>query len=155
MIRRLGQQDQRWFEGQDFVATKLVLTCGPDLLVLLRDDFDHIPFPGHWDLPGGGREGAETPAECALRELREETGLALTPDRLRHWQEFPGPGGAGKWAIFFTGTITQAEVASITLGDEGQDCRMMPVREYIAHPLAVPHFRSRVTYCLGLTAISP
>jgi putative (di)nucleoside polyphosphate hydrolase len=32
------------------------------------------PVPGAWDLPKGGIVGAETVAEAALRELREETG---------------------------------------------------------------------------------
>ncbi|OIP34209.1 MAG: hypothetical protein AUK47_18130 [Deltaproteobacteria bacterium CG2_30_63_29] len=33
---------------------------------------------GHtlWELPAGTRDGAEDPAACALRELREETGYA-------------------------------------------------------------------------------
>ncbi|MBA3954990.1 NUDIX domain-containing protein [Candidatus Dependentiae bacterium] len=33
---------------------------------------------GHWDLPKGKLEGAETNLEAAVRELKEETGLTVT-----------------------------------------------------------------------------
>lgn len=141
---------QPWQDGMDFVAAKLVLTCGDDLLVLLRDDFDHIDWPDHWDLPGGGREGEESAVGCALRELSEEFGLDLAPERLTGRVAFPSPAGSGRVAIFFTGRISPDEIASIRFGDEGQCWRMMPVRDYIAHPRAVGHFRPRVAHCLGL-----
>lgn len=34
---------------------------------------------GQWMIPGGGREENETPAECCIREVAEETGLITTP----------------------------------------------------------------------------
>jgi 8-oxo-dGTP pyrophosphatase MutT (NUDIX family) len=37
---------------------------------------------GQWALPGGKMEDGETPAETALRELGEEVGLDLDPDRV-------------------------------------------------------------------------
>ena len=37
---------------------------------------------GQWALPGGRMEAGETPEAAALRELREEVGLALSPDRI-------------------------------------------------------------------------
>jgi len=37
---------------------------------------------GAWMIPKGLVEPDETPAEAALRELREETGLVCSPDRL-------------------------------------------------------------------------
>ena len=144
----------RWGEGQDFAGTKLILTCGPDLLVYLRDNVDHIPWPGHWDLPGGGREGGESATECVLRELHEEFGLRLPAARLQRTFTFGHPQGNGRISVFFTGEITQHEIAAIRFGDEGQCWRMMPVADYIAHPLAVPHFPRQVAHCLGIAPVA-
>lgn len=35
------------------------------------------PFLGYWDIPGGFCEADEHPAEAAIRETREETGLEI------------------------------------------------------------------------------
>lgn len=51
--------------------------------VLLQLDTDPgIPGSRWWVTPGGGLEPGETPAENAARELREETGLTVTPAML-------------------------------------------------------------------------
>lgn len=123
-----------------FAGAKLFLRHGDRLLTLLRDDFDWLPFPGHWDLPGGGREGRELPRDCALRELAEEFGLILPPDRLLG-RAFPSHSAPGLVSWLFSGRLTVSEIAAIRFGDEGQGWRMMPVADYLAHPRAVPHFR--------------
>ena len=51
--------------------------------VLLQQRDDDVPPAGYgrWAIPGGGREGDETPIETARREFHEETGVRL--ERLR------------------------------------------------------------------------
>lgn len=134
----------------EFGGTKLLLMRGDDLLTHLRDDVDHIPFPGHWDLPGGGPEAGETPMECGLRELFEEYGLTLTPERLTA-RAFPSISHPGRSSWLLTGRISDAEIDAIRFGDEGQEWRMMPVAEYLAHPRSVPHFRDWIRSALDLT----
>ena len=34
-----------------------------------------------WMIPGGGIEANETPAECCIREVAEETGLIVKPEK--------------------------------------------------------------------------
>ena len=66
-----------------FVGCKLALIHGAHILTYLRDDKPGLHWANMWDLPGGGREGDETPEACVLRELHEEFGLTLarrTPD---------------------------------------------------------------------------
>ncbi len=65
-----------------FAGAKLLLWSAGAVLTYLRDDKPGLGWAGKWDLPGGGREGRESPEACALRELEEEFGLCLGPDRL-------------------------------------------------------------------------
>lgn len=51
------------------VATIIYSSDRQSILLVLRRD---IPV---WVLPGGGIDSGETPAEAALREVKEETGL--------------------------------------------------------------------------------
>jgi 8-oxo-dGTP diphosphatase len=51
--------------------------CLRDDRVLLLKRRKH-PYPGLWTGPGGKVDPGESPAECAVRELREETGLGVT-----------------------------------------------------------------------------
>lgn len=63
--------------------TERTISCGVILLdgsgrVLLA----HATETSHWDIPKGQPDPGETPVAAALRELREETGIALRPQRL-------------------------------------------------------------------------
>ena len=58
------------------------------ILLFLRDDFPHILYPNTWDVPGGHLEEAETPAQCIVREMKEEMGLELEEFELFSVKEF-------------------------------------------------------------------
>ncbi|EDZ47207.1 NUDIX hydrolase [Leisingera daeponensis] len=123
--------------GEDFAGAKLAVFLGQNLLVIQRDDRPDIPYPGHWDLPGGGREAGETPVACALRETREEVGLVLPPELLIWSRVYQRPHGR-VW--FFAAHLPAAAAGDIRFGDEGQGWALMAPEAYCAHPLAVPHF---------------
>lgn len=131
------------FQLMDFVGAKAAFFCGDTLLTYLRDEKPGLPWPGMWDLPGGGREGAESPEACLLRELFEEFALILAPQRLIWRRVWPSMMDANRASVFFAGQITAAEVAAIRFGDEGQHWRMMPTAEFLAHPLGVPELQRR------------
>jgi 8-oxo-dGTP diphosphatase len=129
----------------EFSGAKIALVCGGRLLAYRRDLKPTIPWPGLWDLPGGGREGGETPEACALREVREEFGIVLTPERV-HWRRrYPGALDAQRHTYFLAAAISEAEVAAIRFGDEGQYWRMMAFDEFLAHPQAIAHLQGRLS----------
>lgn len=125
----------------EFVASKTVLFIGEHLLVILRDDRPDIPFPGYWDFPGGGREGAETPEQCLIRETEEEAGLRLRAADLVWRRKYETELG---YAWFFAAHLPAAAAALIRLGDEGQRWDLMTPDAFCAHPKAVPQFKDRL-----------
>ncbi len=60
----------------------LVVVHTPTLGVLL---LERVSPPGFWQSVTGSLEPGETPAEAALRELAEETGLTVDSGRLVDW----------------------------------------------------------------------
>lgn len=113
-------------------------------MTIRRDDKPGIPFPGRWDLPGGGREGSESPADCALRELREELGIAQGPAGIVWQRAYPGYDDAARTDHLLVGTVTAAEIAGARLGNEGRAWRTMPLFDFLSSDRAVPHLQARV-----------
>lgn len=127
----------------DFVGCKAALFCGDDILTYLRDAKPGLPWPDLWDLPGGGREGTETPEQCLLREVEEEFGLRLPRARLIWRRVFPSMQDAVLRSVFFGGWLTRLEVQAIRFGEEGQRWAMLPVAAYLAHGAAVSEMQRR------------
>ena len=65
-----------------------VILFDGDGRVLLQQRDDDVPPAGYgrWAIPGGRREGDESPRDTALREFEEETGVVLK--RLRFFRTF-------------------------------------------------------------------
>lgn len=64
------------------VAKALVRNSEGLYLVLYRGN-THPLFPGHTDFPGGEVESEETPEAAVAREIQEETGLSVNPNKLK------------------------------------------------------------------------
>ncbi|HGK8820973.1 TPA: NUDIX hydrolase [Pseudomonas aeruginosa] len=127
-----------------FSGAKLALFYGDHLVVYKRDEKPGIPFPGYRDFPGGGREGLETPAECALRELEEEFSIRLEEPRIEWQRQYPSTSGSAPFAYFLVARLEDREFEAIRFGDEGQYWRLMEVDAYLAHAMAVPYLQSRL-----------
>lgn len=63
------------------VGVQAIVSSKTELLLIQRSDSSSFE-PGTWGLPGGSLEPGETIVECALRELREETGLVAANPRI-------------------------------------------------------------------------
>ncbi len=135
------------WDGTDFSGTKIALLCGDRVVAYLRDDKPGIPFPGLWDLPGGGREGDEPPLACGLREVEEEFGLRLDPAQVAVVQRHPSP-SQGLDTYFCAARIDAPLLDAVQFGHEGQRWAMMPTDAFIGHDRAVPHLQRRLAAVL-------
>ncbi|MBB5433856.1 NUDIX hydrolase [Nocardiopsis composta] len=100
-------------------------------------------------LPGGKLEPGETPAEAAVREVREEIGVELAPADLTPLGAWTAPAAnepdTGVSATVFTAPLTRlpapareiAESRWIAPGDTGLDTVLAPLlREHVFPALA-------------------
>lgn len=107
---------------------------GFDVLAMQRDDKEGVSYRGLWEFPGGGRDPHETPVQCALRELFEETGVVLSPERVV-WEAFYPrlktlPDGTRLYTAFFVAIAQRETLGDICKGSEGKDCRWLTTKEF-------------------------
>jgi 8-oxo-dGTP diphosphatase len=127
-----------------FSGAKMAVLCEDHLLTYLRDDKTTIPWPGLWDLPGGGREGDETPEQCALRETHEEFGLTLDPGWIVWKRVYPGQGVNGLDTWFFVARVPAGTFERVVFGDEGQRWEIKTVSAFLDMDQAIPHLQQRL-----------
>ena len=128
----------------DFTGSKIALTRGGKVLTILRDDKDDILCPNMWDLPGGGREGDESPFDCAPREVYEELGIHLTEECLLWSKVYSSVLFEGKQSVFMVGQLSQDQFDSIVFGDEGQAYQLMKVEEFLTSSQVIPQLQRRL-----------
>jgi ADP-ribose pyrophosphatase YjhB (NUDIX family) len=100
------------------------IITGPGGLLLIKRG--HEPEAGRWSLPGGRVEPGETDHEALAREVREETGLLVTPGPLVGEVERPAAGGRVLVIRDYAATVTGGELAA---GDDAQDARWVGARD--------------------------
>ncbi|MFS9044294.1 NUDIX hydrolase [Streptococcus rubneri] len=128
----------------DFTGCKIALICDGRILTILRDDKPTIPWPNLWELPGGGREGDESPFECVAREVYEELSIQLLKDDIVWSWIYPSMLDENKNSVFLVGKLTQEQFDSIVFGDEGQGYKLVRLEEFLASDRVVPQLQERV-----------
>lgn len=92
----------------------------------------HAPGAGLWSLPGGRIEPGETDAEALVREMREETGLAVQAGRLLGTARRPGRGDDVLDIRDYSATVTGG---TLRAGDDAAEARWVMASEMESLPL--------------------
>lgn len=58
------------------VAIAVIFDAAGEKILVCKRKADTV-LGGYWEFPGGKRDGAETMADCARREVREEVGIEV------------------------------------------------------------------------------
>ena len=112
------------------------------VIALWQDDKVLLVYQAYrrsWSFPGGGVGSRETPEEAALREVREELGLALDPALLRHVLTVPDDYEYRRETVH----IFEAPLAGAPKIDHFElvDLALLPPDEALARELP-PHVRT-------------
>jgi 8-oxo-dGTP diphosphatase len=93
----------------------------------------HEPGAGLWSVPGGRVEPGETDAEALVREMREETGLAVQPGPLLGRVRRPAAGGQDSPAAA-GGQDSPAAAGGqdSSAAGGGQESTVLDIRDYAA-----------------------
>ena len=94
------------------------------------------PTRSYWTLPGGGIEAGETPAEAAVREVGEETGLAVKAVRLL-WKGTYGT-GAGRspeYCFLVTPESEGGGLHPVVLGHDPEEAHL-PLHQHLLQEVA-------------------
>jgi 8-oxo-dGTP diphosphatase len=82
------------------VATLCYLRKDGKTLMIHRVKKSNDMHQGRWNGLGGKLEFGETPEECAIREIREESGLTARDPLLKGFLTFPGFANEEDWYAF-------------------------------------------------------
>ena len=98
-------------------TTVCYLERGTQYLLLHRTKKENDENAGKWIGVGGKCKENESPEDCMLREVREETGLSVTQHRLRGVITFVSDAWEGQYMYLFTASKWHG---ALTDCDEGE-----------------------------------
>jgi len=142
-----------WFdEKHKQAAAHVVLRTADGRFILqIRDDIQGIDNPGQITPFGGAAERHETPVQCALRELGEETGLRPEPMTLRYLDAVSKIDFRGKYTACVFYLLTDVDPAALVV-TEGQAI-VMTSDEVAADPRPTPFTRQLAALVAELISV--
>ena len=141
------------------IESSLVYVMRDDeVLMLHRVKKKNDIHEGKWNGLGGKSEKGESPAECAIREVKEESGLIMNRVHFSGHITFPDFDGVNDWSVFiFTADDFSGEVIECDEGNlfwkkknEIMDLNLWPGdRAFLPLVMSGTLFSGKITYDQG------
>lgn len=127
---------------QEFLGTKGLVFVGDTVLVYRRDN-NAPTHKGELDVPGGARDGRESPWETFQRETQEEFGLVVNRENIAWARAYPNTSDPTQIAYFAAARLPETAAENIRFGNEGIEYYRMPLASFLAATDAWPAYQKR------------
>lgn len=132
-------------KGQTFMAAKGLVFIDDSYVLVFERDNNTTCWPDHDDLPGGTREGKETPFETFQRELREEFDLDVEPSDISYAVKHQDIGVPTSDAYFMVANLKCSTRKQITFGqDEGRGYHAVHLDNLLTDYNFIPGYKDLV-----------
>lgn len=127
-------KDPRSYPSRPWLGVSALLHSGDKVVLVQRGN---PPLEGVWSLPGGAVETGECLTDAIHRELYEELGLELHPNRLGELVEILREDEAGNTARHFVIAVFVAAIEEIPLqaGDDAAAAAWVPIDQIASYRL--------------------
>ena len=143
------------------VATLCYVKFNGKTLMMHRNKKQGDVHKGKWNGLGGKLEPGESPDECVVREIREESGLSIRDPRLRGVLTFPEFKPGEDWLVFiYTASRFDGDLGSCAEGELEwvEDAKLMKLPLWEGDHIFLPwldrdrFFSGKFTYLDGRLA---
>lgn len=116
------------------VSIKGVVVARQHVLLVLNERDE-------WELPGGRLEPGESPEQCVVREIQEETGLAVTVDKIVDSWVYPVLADR-KVLIVTYRCLDLDDVPEVAVSSEHRAGRWVPISDCASYKMPGGYLRS-------------
>lgn len=131
------------FKNIEFNGAKGLVFIGDKILVYRRDSTT-TKSPGCIDMPGGGREGSESPFDTFRREVMEEFGIEITKEDVAYSCPFQSYDDPTKISFFIATKPLKYKVEDVHFGNEGTEWQVMGPEDFVNRPDGIIRQQLRV-----------
>lgn len=126
-----------------------VAIIAPDLdpsyttvITIQRDNYEHIPYPGRWEVPGGTIDPGESAVECAIREAYEEVGVVLPEEAIVWMGLYRSMAKEDAYNAYFVARLHHRP--ELRLGNEGRAAKYMWMGDFLGSGEVIPDHSDRL-----------
>lgn len=131
------------FKKIDFNGAKGLVFLA-DKIITYRRDHKTTRFPGCIDLPGGGREGNESPFQTFKREIKEEFGLDIQESDIDFSATVRSIVEPAKNSYFVVTKPLSFKPSDVVFGNEGSEWLLLTPEEFVNRPDGIERQQKRV-----------